>query len=157
MCSSCSYYFCKIKLRKRFVGDKRELCLLTVDGTDYRIQEPWPFEKEYNKKWYSHKFKAAAVWYEIGIAIKMGHICWYHGPFPAGIPDISIFRMKLKHCLGCCEKVIADMGYKGESKVSLPNDKAVGHDNRVAMSQLRGRHETINGKLKRWGSLRQLF
>ena len=63
----------------------------------------------------------------------------------------------MKHRLECREKVIADMGYKGEAKVSLPNDEAVGHDNRVAMSQLRGRHETINGKLKRWGCLRQLF
>ena len=128
-----------------------------VDGTDYRIQEPWPYVKEYNSKWYSHKFKAAAVWYEIGIGIKTGHICWFHGPFPAGIPDVTIFRIKLKHRLSVREKVIADMGYKGDVKVSLPDDKVVGHDNCVAMSQLRGRHETINGKLKRWGCLHQMF
>ena len=52
---------------------------------------------------------------------------------------------------------MADSGYKGEAKVSRPDDAAIGHDNRVAASQLRGRHEGINGKLKRWGILRQLF
>ena len=73
------------------------------------------------------------------------------------MPDISIFRLKLKQKLGCREKVMADSGYKGEAKVSRPDDAAIGHDNRVAASQLRGRHEGINGKLKRWGILRQLF
>ena len=147
----------KIKLDKRFLGDRCNQCLLTVDGTDYRIQEPWPFVKEENQKWFSHKFKAAAVRYEIGIGIRTGHICWFHGPFPAGMPDISIFRIKLKQKLGCREKVLADFGYKGDAKVSLPNDDTIGHDNCVGASQLRGRHETINGKLKRWGVLRQLF
>ena len=150
-------FFRKIKLDKRFAGDRCNQCLLTVDGTDYQIQEPWPFVKEVNKKWFSHKFKAAAVRYEIGIGIWTGHICWFHGPFPAGMPDVSIFRIKLKQKLGCREKVLADFGYKGDAKVSLPDDGAIGHDNRVGSSQLRGRHETINGKLKRWGVLRQLF
>ena len=147
----------KIKLENRFIGDLCDLCLLTVDGTDYRVQEPWPFKKEVNRKWYSHKFKAAAVRYEIGIGIRTGHICWFHGPFPAGTPDLSIFRLKLKQKLGCREKVMADFGYKGDAKVSLPDDEAIGHDNRVAASQLRACHESINGKLKRWGILRQLF
>lgn len=149
--------FRKIKLQNRFKGDAGELCLLTIDGTDFRIQEPWPYVKEKNRKWYSHKFKSAGVRYEIGICIKTGDICWFHGPFPASIPDITIFRMKLKLRLKAREKVVADGGYKGDPKVSVPWDKSVGHDNRVAMCKGRGRHETINGKLKRWGCLRQLF
>ena len=32
-----------------------------------------------------------------------------------------------------------------------------GHDNRVVMCKGRARHETINGKLKRWGVLCQMF
>ena len=144
-------------MENRFKGDTGNLCLLTIDGTDYRIQEPWPFVKDENKKWFSHKFKAAAVRYEIGICLETGDICWFNGPFPAGVPDLSIFRMKLKWLLGVREKVIADGGYKGERKVSLPWDKSVGHDNRVVMCKARGRHETINGKMKRWEYLRQLF
>ena len=124
---------------------------------DFCIQEPWPFEKEYNKKWYSHKFKAAAVRYEVGICLKTGNICWFNGPYPAGIPDITIFRRGLKHKLGVRELAIADMGYKGEKKISLPDDVKAGHDNRVVMSKGRARHETINGKLKRWGVLCQMF
>ena len=130
---------------------------MTIDGTDYQIQEPWPFVKEINKKWFSHKFHAAAVRYEIGITLKTGDICWFNGPFPAGVPDVTIFWTKLKHRLESREKVIADGGYKGDIKVSLPWDKSVGHDNRVVMCQARGRHETINGKMKRWGILTQTF
>ena len=144
-------------MKNRFKGDVGQQCLLIIDGTDYRIQEPWPFVKDKNKNWYSHKFKAAAVRYEIGICLKTGDMCWFNGPFPAGIPDLSIFRMNLKHRLGVREKVIVDGGYRGDAKVSLPWDKTVGHYNRKAMCKARGRHETINGKLKRWGCLRQIF
>ena len=107
--------------------------------------------------WFSHKFHAAAVRYELGITMKTGDICWFCGPFPAGVPDITIFRIRLKYCLGTQEKVIADGGYKGELKVSIPWDESAGHDNRVVMCKARGRHETINGKLKRWGCLWQIF
>ena len=90
----------KIKLNRRFLHDNGELCLLTVDGTDFQIQEPWPFDKDKNLDWFSHKFHAAAVRYELGITMKTGDICWFCGPFPARIPDITIFRMRLKHRLG---------------------------------------------------------
>ena len=150
--------FVQIQLNRRFIGDGGELCLLTVDGTDFRIQEPWPFEEEYNRKWCSHKFKAAGVRYELGISLRTGDICWFNGPYPAGMSDITIFCRGLKHKLGVREKVVADFGYRGDkNKVCLPDDKVVGHDNRVAMCKGRGRHEAINGKLKRWGCLRQIF
>ena len=50
---------------------------------------------------------------------------------------------------------IWDIG--GKSKVSLPDDKVVGHDNCVAMSKGRGYHEAINDKLKRLGCLPQIW
>lgn len=43
--------------------DNGSICKVTVDGTDFLINEPTPF----NKKWCSHKFKHAALRYEIGI------------------------------------------------------------------------------------------
>ena len=74
------------------------------------------------------------------------------------MPDITIFRRGLKHKLGVREKVVADFGYRGDkNKISLPDDKVVGHDNRVTMCKGRARHEAINGKLKRWECLRQIF
>ena len=122
------------------------------------IQEPWPFVRETSRKWYSHKFKGPGLRYEIGVSIRTGDIVWFHGPFPAGTPDITIFRMKLKQRLGIREKVITDFGYRGEpSKISLPDDGLVSHDDRVAASKARARHEALNGKLKRFSSLKQVF
>ena len=65
--------------------------------------------------------------------------------------------MKLKQRLGCHERAAADGGYKGEEKITLPWDKRVGSDYRSYLCRGRGRHETINGKLKRWQVLRQMF
>lgn len=53
---------------------------VTLDGTDCRIEEPRPF----NKKWFSHKFKAAGNRYEIGLSIVNGDIVWASGGFPCG-------------------------------------------------------------------------
>ena len=58
--------------------------------------------------------------------------------------------------LGPGEKVIADRGYKGDTKVCTPDDwKNEAH--KKAMSQLRARQETVNSRLKNWGCLAQIF
>ena len=53
---------------------------MTVDGTDFRINNP----KRFDKIWYGHKFNHAAVRYEVAVSIQSGDIVWIHGPFPAG-------------------------------------------------------------------------
>ena len=84
---------------------------MTVDGTDFRIQQPHPF----NKKWYSHKFKGPGLRYEVAVCIQTGDVVWINGPFPCGKwPDLKIFQLRLKHMLGPEEKVEADDGYRGE-------------------------------------------
>ena len=65
---------------------------ITVDGTDFRIQEPVPFDTG----WFSHKFKGPGVRYEVGIAIQTGWIVWVNGPFMCGNwPDLRIARDSL--------------------------------------------------------------
>ena len=125
---------------------------MTVDGTHFRIQEPTPFDK----KWFSHKFNGAGLAYEIGIAISTGDIVWFNGPFRAGLPDINIFRSKLKKNLSLGEKVVADRGYKGDSRVIAPDDNK-GYDHKRAMRKLRARHETVNSRFKNWGCLDQTY
>ena len=130
---------------------------MTVDGTDYQIQEPYPWQNERHRKFYSHKFKGAGLRYEIGVCIKTGHIVWYHGPFPCGaFPDIKIFRLKLKTHLHLGERVIADQGYKGDYAVCTKLD-AKNEDHKKSMSVARARHETVNGRLKQWQCLRQVW
>ena len=148
------YYHClQIRWERRLVGDTAERCLVTVDGTDFKVREPLPF----SKKWYSHKFKGPGLRYEIAVCIKTGEIVWFNGPFPCGaFPDITIFRRDLRHLLYAGEKVIADRGYAGDSRVCTPED-AVNSDHRSSMRIARARHESINHLLKLWGWLSQVF
>ena len=38
-------------------------CFISLDGTDFCIQEPSPFDP----MWCLHKFEGPGVWYEVGI------------------------------------------------------------------------------------------
>jgi len=122
---------------------KKNKCVMTVDGTDCRISQPWPFNRSYNRKWYSHKFHKAGVRYEIGVCIETGWICWYYGPIPCGTPDLSIFRMKLKSLLGENECVLADRGYRGDSQCFTPYD-AESKETKEMIGNALARHKTVN-------------
>ena len=63
----------------------------SMDGTDCPIREPFPFDR----KWMSHKFKAAALRYDISLSIKSGDIVHAAGGVPAGeCPDIELAGMQ---------------------------------------------------------------
>ena len=128
--------------------------MVTVDGTDFRICEPKPF----NSGWYSHKFHGPGVRYEVAVSINGGDIVHINGPFPCGHnPDITIFRKKLIYKLGPGEMVEADRGYRGEpTKCRIPVD----YMNRRQKNQkcrARARQETVNARFKQFGVLSQRF
>lgn len=88
-----------------------------MDGTDFRINEQTPFWKG----WYSFKFKAAGLRYEVGLNIQTGNICWINGPFAPGFwNDLSIFCLKLKTLLPPGEMVEADGVYRGDARIRSP-------------------------------------
>jgi len=133
--------------------DTGEICLISVDGTDCPIEEPKPF----NRKWYSHKFKGPGLRYEIGVCIRTGYIVWINGPFPCGgWPDLRIFRYLLKTLLGPSECVVADKGYKGDLRVHT-SLRAKDDNHKKAMSNVRARHETVNGRIKMWNCTSTAF
>ena len=124
-------------------------CVMTVDGTDCRIQEPSPF----NSMWYSHKFRGPGLRYEIGVSISKGHIVWVNGPYPCGsYPDVKIFRDGLKKELLPGEVVLADRGYSDERCVLV----APGKDSRTS-SLLRARHESLNCRIKSFKATSDVF
>ena len=88
-----------------------------MDCTDFRCREPWPFIKEISTIWFSHKFKGPGLRYEIAISISTGNIVWANRPFPCGVPDLKIFRQNLRRQLTPGEKVVADQGYNGNTKI----------------------------------------
>lgn len=81
----------------------------------------------------------------------------FHGPFPCGeFPDRKIFQLGMRNHLGPTEKVIADDGYRGDTKVCTKHD-ARDEQHRQVMGRIRARHETINRRLKTWKSLQSVF
>ena len=153
--------FTKIKWKNRFRRPPSTVglnsCLVTVDGTDFPIVEPWPFKLDFNRKFYSYKFKRSGLWYKVAIAVYKGNIVWFHGPFPCGaFNDVKIFSLKLQTMLLYCEKVITDRGYKGNPFCMTPDD-SWNEEQTKFMAKARARHETINRRLKQWGCLKQLW
>lgn len=108
---------------------------VSLDGTDFKIREPTPFDK----KWYSHKFKSAGLRYEVGISIECGEIVWASGGLPCGEwPDIKIAN-DLYVYYAKEEITLADKGYKSKNFKQPTNRRE---------KRILARHETLNGKLK---------
>lgn len=145
--------FPQIKLSNRFRRNRARTCKLTVDGTDCPIQEPHPF----SSIWYSHKLKGPGLRYEVGVCIQTGDICWINGSFKCGRwPDMRIFRRNLKGLLAPGEMVECDAGYVGDPScrhkhiiMNLADDRA--------KCAARARHETVNGDIKSFDCLSQVW
>ena len=76
--------------------------MVTVDGTDCKIQDPSPFQT----KWYSHKHNGLGLHCELAVSVSLGHIGWANGPYPCGsFSDVKIYRQDLKEMLDGPEKV----------------------------------------------------
>lgn len=148
-----------IPLQIDFEARKKNLpyyndCLLSVDGTDFRIPNHGP-------QFASHKYKGkSALRYEVALDILKGELAWHHGPFPAGAwPDISIFRHALKYHIDENERVEADDGYIGEApeKVKCPASFVNPAENEEMQQRVRNRQETVNKRFKQWGILNSVY
>ena len=130
--------------------------MISVDGVDFLIREPWPFVAAISNIWYSHKYIKPALRYEIGLCIRTGHIVWVHGPFPAGKHnDETIFSMELAKMLDENERVEADKGYRSlVSKAKTPGYYSDMYPEKTNLQNaVRGRHESVNRRFKIWGIL----
>ena len=129
------------------MSDPNQRCNITFDRTDFRIQEPIPF----NPKWYSHKFKGPGLRYEVAICIKTGWIVWVNGPFPAGEwPDRKIAQAGINHHLDENECYVGDGGYyDGRQWAETPTGYNNHEQKMYAMA--RACHETVNRRFKQFG------
>lgn len=128
-------------------------CRVTIDGTDFQIGEPTPF----NKRWKSPKAKGAAIKYEVAISIFSGDIVWIYGPHVGSKNDLTIFRERLKNMLEPEEMAECDAGYKGDAEYLRSRDIYTSKKEKKEKSELRARHETVNRRFKQWGILKQQF
>ena len=119
-------------------GDSR--CLVSVDGTDFRICEQYPF----NSQWWSYKHNGPGVWYEIGISIKGGDIVWVSSPYPCGEwPDLRIARDALIYMIEDWEILLGDSGYQDGNQYFLTPNGLNDNDQRM-QAVVRARHEHFN-------------
>jgi DDE superfamily endonuclease len=148
-------------LKVRWGGfEDDEIFIVSVDGVHCKIQE---VRKDPGAKWYSHKFNAAGVTYELGIAVRSNRLVWIKGPFPASQHDVTTFRSPMDPEQGLKAKIpdgkraVGDSGYRGEpSKIAITREgdsKAVKH----FKARVKSRHETFNARLKSFNVLATAF
>lgn len=154
LCTPLTMWFSfQIVWNNRFKSDKGNDCLITNDGTDFRVAE-------HGKRWYSFKFKKSGLRYEVGLCILTGEIVWICGPYECGKwNDISIFRNALMTELGPNERVEADDGYIGEHPRHIKCPKGFANQEQTLFMQqrVRNRQETVNKRFKNWGILKQVY
>ena len=142
--------------KNRLINDNGSACKITVDGTDFKITQPKPF----NTGWFSHKFRGPGLRYEVAVSIQSSNIVFINGPFPCGhYPDIKIFRLCLKEMLEeAGERCEADKGYRGEPlTIDTPNDMAPTLSHKQGKTLARARHETCNARFKNFNCLNQKY
>lgn len=136
-------------MRKSVPSRLGQNCLVSLDGTDFRIYEQSPF----SPKWYSHKFKGPGIRYEIGLCIHTGHIVWAFGGMPCGDwPDLKLARHLFVEMLEEGEKALADEGYRDARYFVYPVDGGSPEQKAVM-----ARHETVNSRLKQFRVLGERF
>ena len=149
------FYSKQIRFENRNIGtNPQRVCKLSLDCTDYLMDEPQPF----SSKKFSQKFNHSALRYEIGVALYSSNIAWASGPHLPGVKnDLEIYRECLKHALVANkEMAYADGGYKGE--MGTIQEKGRGStDERAVATLARARHETFNRRMKEWNSLKHSF
>ena len=133
-------------------------CTMTIDGTDFRIPQKGITKK--GNAFASHKYVGkSALCYELGVNILAGNLVWIQGPYPAGkYTDIKIFNKVLRNFLKPGEWVEADEGYRGHpDKIKCPGNDVNPAENWAMQGRVRAHHEMLNGRLKTWGILSQVF
>ena len=161
------YYLVKIQLLQAIkivfpsaeeIGEMK--IFMSVDGTHSLFHEIAHHELSQNRPYFSHKKSHAGLCYELGIHLFESRIIWMRGSFPAGSNDKSIFadegglRDKLA-ALG--KKAVGDKGYTGYSE-QCSTYNAFDHPAVMKFkSRAQMRHEQVNGMLKEFSCLGDMF
>ena len=116
-----------------------------------KIEEPVPF----SARWYSHKFNAAGVRYEIGLRLINPIITWVCGPYPCGDwPDLRIARAVYTQMIEPGEMTLADDTYRDVLYFIHPHGNP---ESVQKQKQFMARHETVNGRMKSFRVLSSVY
>ena len=91
--------------------------------------------------------------------ILTGNLVWIQGLYRASkYTNIKNFNKVLRNFLEPGEWVEADEGYRGHlDNIKCPGNDANPAENRGMQGRARARRETLNGRLKNWRILSQVF
>jgi hypothetical protein len=156
--SSPLLYTLQVDFERRKEGDVYNGCLMTINGTDFRI--PQTGAAITGNAFGSHKYAGkSALRHEIGVSILRGDLVWINGPYPAGAwTDIKTFNKVIRHFLEPGEHVEANSGYVGAAdKIKCPNDPCNPVADKGMQSRVRYRHEMINERCKTWQILKNTY
>jgi hypothetical protein len=134
----------------------------TVDGIDHRAWERKNPTLNQDPGNCSQKFNHCTFKYEVGLHPYTSNCLWINGPFRGGEHDLTMMRAgRLFELVVAGKKVIADRGYRTgvpeeRAKLSLPSEFDSAALNNFK-SRARLRHETFNGRLKKYASLSETF
>ena len=157
------HFFSKIDIDNRRKGDTGEDTMLSVDGVDFMIREPYPYVKDVSNIWYSKKINGPGLRYEFAVSIKTGDLCWINGPYPCGEKnDLGIFRAGLMTFLDENERVECDDGYQGEDPLICKTRKGISSlyssdEEKAFQNTVRARQETAHKRFKQFGALNGIF
>ena len=131
------------------------ICKMMINGTDFVINEPIPF----SKNWFTKKVEGPGTRHKVGVCIQTGWTHWWNGPFPCGAwPDLKMSREELICRPHMGRSTVANKGcHRSWLHVAL---KKIASADRVPafermMAAARARHETINRKPKELGCLQK--
>lgn len=154
----------KIVWDERFNAEDYKIFILSIDGVDFDIWEK-PTER-YNMDRGLCSFKSAhgALRYLIGLSIWDSSCVFVHGPVkPGEVNDLDHWRLALKDRMVQLpgKLTVADKGYQtsepdevGLFSIPNPRDPAELHEFKVRVRQ---RHETFNGRMKKFKILQDTF
>ena len=76
-------------------------CLMTIDGTDYRILQKGAARK--GNAFGSFKYAGkSALRYELRVDILAGNLTWVPGPYPAGTSEVAAKTILMGHPVSSC-------------------------------------------------------
>ena len=148
----------KIVWDDRLDNQEWEMFAITVDGTDFKMNEPRDRPVPQDKRVCSKKMNHAAVKYEVGMSVFRPKCVWISKQYDGATHDITMYRTSgLKEKLVEGKLVIADLGYRS----SRPDEKDVfslpsNYDSKQLYnfkSRARLRHEGFNSMLKKYNIL----
>lgn len=146
----------KIVWESELDEDDGDIFIVTVDGVDFRVNEPNNGVVNVDKKQHSHKYKHAALKYEIAVGLVSGKAVHVSGPYRGGMSDKRIFDQSTGPKIKEGKLAITDGGYDGRAKCSITNPRE-SKEVRQFKSRARARHETFNGRLSFYRSLNDTF